>query len=172
MAAAGDNRGLTPGGSSGGSAAAVAGDLVLGATGTDTGGSIRQPAAFTGIVGVKPTYGRCSRWGIVAFASSLDQAGPMAKTVRDAAIMLKAMAGHDPKDSTSAELAVPDFEAALVGDMRGKRIGIPREYRVDGMPRRDRGAVAGRAPTGCAPPGRRSSTSRSRTRSTRFPPTT
>jgi aspartyl-tRNA(Asn)/glutamyl-tRNA(Gln) amidotransferase subunit A len=129
-----DGRDLTPGGSSGGSAAAVSGDLVLGAIGTDTGGSIRQPAAFTGIVGVKPTYGRCSRWGIVAFASSLDQAGPMAKTVRDAAILLKAMAGHDPKDSTSAEIAVPDFEATLVGDMRGKRIGIPREYRVEGMP--------------------------------------
>jgi aspartyl-tRNA(Asn)/glutamyl-tRNA(Gln) amidotransferase subunit A len=125
---------LTPGGSSGGSAAAVAAGLVLGATGTDTGGSIRQPAAFTGIVGVKPTYGRCSRWGIVAFASSLDQAGPMARTVRDAAIMLKAMAGHDPKDSTSAPHPVPDFEAALSGDMRGRRIGIPREYRVDGMP--------------------------------------
>ena len=131
---AGDNRPLTPGGSSGGSAAAVSADLCLGATGTDTGGSIRQPAAFTGIVGVKPTYGRCSRWGIVAFASSLDQAGPMAKTVRDAAIMLKAMAGHDPKDSTSAELPVPDFEAALSGDIRGKKIGIPKEYRVDGMP--------------------------------------
>ena len=131
---AGDNRGLTPGGSSGGSAAAVAGDLVLGATGTDTGGSIRQPAAFTGIVGVKPTYGRCSRWGIVAFASSLDQAGPMTKSVRDAAIMLRAMAGHDPKDSTSADLPVPDFEAALSGDVRGKRIGIPTEYRVEGMP--------------------------------------
>jgi aspartyl-tRNA(Asn)/glutamyl-tRNA(Gln) amidotransferase subunit A len=130
----GDNRGLTPGGSSGGSAAAVAADLVLGATGTDTGGSIRQPAAFTGIVGVKPTYGRCSRWGIVAFASSLDQAGPLAKTVRDAAILLRAMAGHDPKDSTSADRPVPAFEEALVGDMRGKRIGIPREYRVDGMP--------------------------------------
>jgi aspartyl-tRNA(Asn)/glutamyl-tRNA(Gln) amidotransferase subunit A len=130
----GDNRGLTPGGSSGGSAAAVAADLVLGATGTDTGGSIRQPAAFTGIVGVKPTYGRCSRWGIVAFASSLDQAGPMAKSVQDAAIMLKAMAGHDPKDSTSADRPVPDFEAALQGDMRGKRIGIPKEYRVEGMP--------------------------------------
>ena len=130
----GDGRALTPGGSSGGSAAAVAADLCLGATGTDTGGSIRQPAAFTGIVGVKPTYGRCSRWGIVAFASSLDQAGPMAKSVRDAAIMLKAMAGHDPKDSTSADLPVPDFEAALKGDMRGKRVGIPKEYRVDGMP--------------------------------------
>ncbi|TPE50513.1 Asp-tRNA(Asn)/Glu-tRNA(Gln) amidotransferase subunit GatA [Amaricoccus solimangrovi] len=125
---------LTPGGSSGGSAAAVAASLCLGATGTDTGGSIRQPAAFTGIVGVKPTYGRCSRFGVVAFASSLDQAGPMAKTVRDAAIMLRAMSGHDPRDSTSAPIEVPDFEAALVGDMRGKRIGIPSEYRVDGMP--------------------------------------
>ncbi len=132
--ARGSNRDLTPGGSSGGSAAAVSADLCLGATGTDTGGSIRQPAAFTGIVGVKPTYGRCSRWGIVAFASSLDQAGPMAKTVRDAAIMLSAMAGHDPKDSTSADLPVPDFEAALTGDIRGKRIGVPKEYRVDGMP--------------------------------------
>jgi aspartyl-tRNA(Asn)/glutamyl-tRNA(Gln) amidotransferase subunit A len=130
----GDNRPLTPGGSSGGSAAAVAADLVLGATGTDTGGSIRQPAAFTGIVGVKPTYGRCSRWGIVAFASSLDQAGPLARSVRDAAILLKAMAGHDPKDSTSADLPVADFEAVLTGDLRGRRIGIPREYRVEGMP--------------------------------------
>ncbi|SEL57817.1 aspartyl/glutamyl-tRNA(Asn/Gln) amidotransferase subunit A [Roseivivax marinus] len=125
---------LTPGGSSGGSAAAVAADLCLGATGTDTGGSIRQPAAFTGITGLKPTYGRCSRWGIIAFASSLDQAGPMAKDVRDCAIMLNAMAGHDPMDSTSAELAVPDFEAALTGDIKGKTIGIPREYRMDGMP--------------------------------------
>jgi aspartyl-tRNA(Asn)/glutamyl-tRNA(Gln) amidotransferase subunit A len=125
---------LTPGGSSGGSAAAVAADLCLGATGTDTGGSIRQPAAFTGIVGVKPTYGRVSRWGIVAFASSLDQAGPMTKTVRDAAIMLKTMSGHDPKDSTSAPHEVPDFEAALTGDLRGRKIGLPREYRVDGMP--------------------------------------
>ncbi|WP_339947534.1 Asp-tRNA(Asn)/Glu-tRNA(Gln) amidotransferase subunit GatA [uncultured Albimonas sp.] len=132
--AKGSNRDLTPGGSSGGSASAVAAALCLGATGTDTGGSIRQPAAFTGIVGVKPTYGRCSRWGIVAFASSLDQAGPMAKTVRDAAIMLEGMAGFDPKDSTSAELAVPDFEAALTGDIRGKTIGIPREYRMEGMP--------------------------------------
>ena len=129
-----DDTALTPGGSSGGSAAAVAADLCLGATGTDTGGSIRQPAAFTGIVGIKPTYGRCSRWGIVAFASSLDQAGPMTKDVRDAAIMLRAMCGHDPKDSTSAELAVPDFEAALTGDIRGKTIGIPKEYRMDGMP--------------------------------------
>ena len=125
---------LTPGGSSGGSAAAVAADLCLAATGTDTGGSIRQPAAFTGTVGLKPTYGRCSRWGIVAFASSLDQAGPMTKTVRDAAIMGAAMMGHDPKDSTSADLPVPDFEAMLTGDIRGRVIGIPREYRMDGMP--------------------------------------
>jgi aspartyl-tRNA(Asn)/glutamyl-tRNA(Gln) amidotransferase subunit A len=129
-----DDRQLTPGGSSGGSASAVAADLCLAATGTDTGGSIRQPAAFTGIVGIKPTYGRCSRWGVVAFASSLDQAGPMTKTVRDAAIMLQSMAGHDPKDSTSADLAVPDFEAMLTGDVRGKVIGIPKEYRMDGMP--------------------------------------
>ncbi len=129
-----DDRQLTPGGSSGGSSAAVAADLCLAATGTDTGGSIRQPAAFTGITGLKPTYGRCSRWGVVAFASSLDQAGPMTKTVRDAAIMLEAMSGHDPKDSTSAELAVPNFEAALTGDIRGKKIGIPKEYRLDGMP--------------------------------------
>ncbi|WP_306115925.1 MULTISPECIES: Asp-tRNA(Asn)/Glu-tRNA(Gln) amidotransferase subunit GatA [unclassified Roseovarius] len=125
---------LTPGGSSGGSASAVAADLCLGATGTDTGGSIRQPAAFVGITGIKPTYGRCSRWGIVAFASSLDQAGPMTKSVRDAAIMLEAMCGHDPKDSTSAELPVPDFEAMLTGDIKGKVIGIPREYRMEGMP--------------------------------------
>ncbi|WP_309664364.1 Asp-tRNA(Asn)/Glu-tRNA(Gln) amidotransferase subunit GatA [Tabrizicola sp.] len=129
-----DVRLLTPGGSSGGSASAVAADLCLAATGTDTGGSIRQPAAFTGIVGIKPTYGRVSRWGIVAFASSLDQAGPMTKTVRDAAIMLGTMAGHDPLDSTSADIAVPDFEAALTGDIRGQVIGIPREYRMDGMP--------------------------------------
>ena len=129
-----DDAALTPGGSSGGSAAAVAADLCLAATGTDTGGSIRQPAAFTGIVGIKPTYGRVSRWGVVAFASSLDQAGPMTKSVRDAAIMLGAMAGHDPKDSTSADIPVPDFEAALTGDIRGKVIGIPREYRMDGMP--------------------------------------
>ena len=125
---------LTPGGSSGGSAAAVAGDLCLAATGTDTGGSIRQPAALTGIVGIKPTYGRCSRWGIVAFASSLDQAGPMTKSVRDAAIMLEAMCGHDAKDSTSADLPVPNFEAALTGDIRGKKIAIPKEYRMEGMP--------------------------------------
>ncbi|WP_298919933.1 Asp-tRNA(Asn)/Glu-tRNA(Gln) amidotransferase subunit GatA [uncultured Roseobacter sp.] len=129
-----DDAPLTPGGSSGGSAAAVAADLCLAATGTDTGGSIRQPAAFTGTVGIKPTYGRCSRWGIVAFASSLDQAGPMTKSVRDAAIMLEAMCSHDPKDSTSADIPVPDFEAALTGDIRGKKIGIPKEYRMDGMP--------------------------------------
>jgi aspartyl-tRNA(Asn)/glutamyl-tRNA(Gln) amidotransferase subunit A len=129
-----DDAALTPGGSSGGSASAVAADLCLGATGTDTGGSIRQPAAFTGIVGLKPTYGRCSRWGVVAFASSLDQAGPMTKTVRDAAIMGAAMMGHDPKDSTSANMPVPDFEAMLTGDIKGKVIGIPAEYRMDGMP--------------------------------------
>jgi len=129
-----DERNLTPGGSSGGSAAAVAADLCLAATGTDTGGSIRQPAAFTGIVGIKPTYGRCSRWGVIAFASSLDQAGPMTKTVRDGAIMLEAMAGHDPKDSTSVSLPVPNFEAMLTGNIKGKRIGIPKEYRLEGMP--------------------------------------
>jgi aspartyl-tRNA(Asn)/glutamyl-tRNA(Gln) amidotransferase subunit A len=129
-----DARDLTPGGSSGGSASAVAADLCLAATGTDTGGSIRQPAAFTGITGIKPTYGRCSRWGVVAFASSLDQAGPMTKSVRDAAIMLEAMCGHDRKDSTSADLPVPDFEAMLTGDIKGKKIGIPVEYRMDGMP--------------------------------------
>ncbi len=129
-----DSRQLTPGGSSGGSAAAVAADLCLAATGTDTGGSIRQPAAFTGITGIKPTYGRESRWGIVADASSLDQAGPMTKSVRDAAIFLGAMSGHDVNDSTSADIAVPDFEAALTGDIRGKKIGIPREYRLDGIP--------------------------------------
>ena len=129
-----DEAQLTPGGSSGGSASAVAADLCLAATGTDTGGSIRQPAAFTGITGIKPTYGRCSRWGTIAFASSLDQAGPMTKDVRDAAIMLEAMCSHDPKDSTSVDLAVPDFEAALTGDIKGKTIGIPKEYHMDGMP--------------------------------------
>ena len=131
---AGEDTALTPGGSSGGSASAVAADLCLAATGTDTGGSIRQPAAFVGITGLKPTYGRVSRWGIVAFASSLDQAGPMTKTVRDSAIMLKAMAGHDPMDSTSADIPVPDFEAMLTGDIKGQTIGIPKEYRMDGMP--------------------------------------
>ena len=128
-----DEAALTPGGSSGGSASAVAADLCLAATGTDTGGSIRQPAAFVVITGLKPTYGRVSRWGVVAFASSLDQAGPMGKSVRDCAIMLGAMSGHDPKDSTSADLAVPDFEAMLTGDIKGQTIGIPKEYRMDGM---------------------------------------
>jgi aspartyl-tRNA(Asn)/glutamyl-tRNA(Gln) amidotransferase subunit A len=130
----GDNRPLVPGGSSGGSAAAVAARAALAATGTDTGGSIRQPASFCGIVGLKPTYGRCSRWGVIAYASSLDHPGPLTRTVRDAAIMLRVMSGHDPKDSTSAPMPVPDFEAALAGDIRGLRIGIPREYRVEGMP--------------------------------------
>lgn len=125
---------LVPGGSSGGSAAAVAAGAAMAATGTDTGGSIRQPGAFCGIVGMKPTYGRCSRWGIIAFASSLDQAGPLTKSVNDAAIMLGAMAGFDPKDSTSVNKQVPDFEAALTGDVRGRRIGIPKEYVMDGMP--------------------------------------
>ena len=125
---------LVPGGSSGGSAAAVAANLCLGATATDTGGSIRQPASFTGIVGIKPTYGRCSRWGIVAFASSLDQAGPLAKTVRDAAILMRSMSGHDPKDTTSADVPVPDFEAAVGKSVKGMKIGIPKEYRLDGMP--------------------------------------
>ena len=129
-----DPRPRAPGGSSGGSAALVAASVVPAALGTDTGGSIRQPAAFCGTVGLKPTYGRCSRWGIVAFASSLDQAGPLTRSVRDAAILLAAMAGHDPKDSTSAREPVPDFEAALGGGVRGLRIGVPREYRVDGMP--------------------------------------
>ena len=132
--ATGSTKPLTPGGSSGGSAAAVAADLCLGAIGTDTGGSIRQPAAFSGIVGMKPTYGRCSRWGIVAFASSLDQAGPMTKSVRDAAIMLTYMSGHDPKDSTSSQNSVPRYEDYLEGSIKGLKIGIPREYKVDGMP--------------------------------------
>jgi aspartyl-tRNA(Asn)/glutamyl-tRNA(Gln) amidotransferase subunit A len=129
----GANTPLVPGGSSGGSAAAVAANLCLGATGTDTGGSIRQPAAFTGIVGIKPTYGRCSRWGIVAYASSLDQAGPFGRTVRDAAILLTSMAGHDPKDTTSVDRPVPDYEAAVGKSVKGLKIGIPKEYRVDGM---------------------------------------
>jgi aspartyl-tRNA(Asn)/glutamyl-tRNA(Gln) amidotransferase subunit A len=130
----GSNTPLVPGGSSGGSASAVAAGLCLGATGTDTGGSIRQPAAFAGIVGIKPTYGRCSRWGIVAFASSLDQAGPFARTVRDTAILMRSMAGHDPKDTTSVERPVPDFETAVGRSVKGMKIGIPREYRLDGMP--------------------------------------
>lgn len=131
---AGSDAKLVPGGSSGGSAAAVAAGLCLGATATDTGGSIRQPAAFTGTVGIKPTYGRCSRWGIVAFASSLDQAGPIARTVRDSAILLRSMAGHDPKDTTSVDRPVPNYEAAVGGSVKGMKIGIPKEYRLDGMP--------------------------------------
>ncbi|MGI3903843.1 MAG: Asp-tRNA(Asn)/Glu-tRNA(Gln) amidotransferase subunit GatA [Janthinobacterium lividum] len=130
---AGSNAALVPGGSSGGSAAAVAARLCLAATATDTGGSIRQPAAYTGTVGIKPTYGRCSRWGVVAYASSLDQAGPITRTVRDAAIMLRSMAGHDPKDSTSVDVAVPDYEASIGASVAGKVIGIPREYRIEGM---------------------------------------
>ena len=130
----GGNAALAPGGSSGGSAAVVAGRIAPGATGTDTGGSIRQPAAFVGISGIKPTYGRCSRWGTIAFASSLDQAGPMARDVRDCAIMLEAMSGFDPKDATSLDLPVPQWDAGLNASMAGKRVGIPREYRVDNMP--------------------------------------
>lgn len=130
----GSNAELVPGGSSGGSAAAVAARIAMASTGTDTGGSIRQPAAFCGITGIKPTYGRCSRWGIVAFASSLDQAGSFGRTVEDSALLLKSMAGFDPKDSTSADKEVPDFAANLTGDMKGKKIGIPKEYRMDGMP--------------------------------------
>ena len=132
--AEGTNQQLVPGGSSGGSAAAVAAHLCAGATATDTGGSIRQPAAFTGTVGVKPTYGRCSRWGVVAFASSLDQAGPIAKTVEDAAILLRSMAGYDPKDATSLNVETPDFASFVGKSVKGLRIGIPKEYRVDGMP--------------------------------------
>jgi len=131
---AASNQPLSPGGSSGGSAAAVAADLVLAATATDTGGSIRQPASLTGSVGVKPTYGRCSRWGIVAFASSLDQAGPLAKTVSDAALLLKSMSGHDPKDSTSLPVETPDFPAFVGKSVKGLRVGVPREYRMEGMP--------------------------------------
>ena len=132
-AAGGGNAAMSPGGSSGGSSSAVAARIAPAATGTDTGGSIRQPAAFTGICGIKPTYGRCSRWGVVAFASSLDQAGPMTRSVEDCAIMLEAMAGFDPKDATSLDMPVPDWSAALDADLRGKTIGIPREYRMDGM---------------------------------------
>jgi len=130
----GSNAAITPGGSSGGSAAAVAARIAPGVTGTDTGGSIRQPAAFTGITGIKPTYGRCSRWGIVSFASSLDQAGPMARTVRDCAILMEAMAGFDPKDSTSLDLPVPKWEAGLSSDLKGKKVGVPKEYRIDTVP--------------------------------------
>jgi len=130
----GGNAPLAPGGSSGGSSAAIAARLVPAATGTDTGGSIRQPAAFTGVAGIKPTYGRCSRWGIVAFASSLDQAGPMARDVRDCALLLEVMSGFDPKDATSLDAPVPNWEASLSSNLAGKRVGIPKEYRVDGMP--------------------------------------
>ncbi len=130
----GGNAQLTPGGSSGGSAAAVAAQLCLGATATDTGGSIRQPASFTGTVGIKPTYGRCSRWGVVAFASSLDQAGPMARSVEDAAILLTSMSGHDPKDSTSLPIETPDFASFVGKSVKGLRVGVPKEYRVDSMP--------------------------------------
>ncbi len=128
-----DGKDRVPGGSSGGSAAAVSGHLAIAATGSDTGGSIRQPASFAGIVGMKPTYGRCSRWGMVAFASSLDQAGPMTRTVQDAAIMLRFMAGYDEKDSTSVNQTIPDFEAAMTGNVKGLRVGIPNEYRLDGL---------------------------------------
>jgi aspartyl-tRNA(Asn)/glutamyl-tRNA(Gln) amidotransferase subunit A len=130
----GDNKDLVPGGSSGGSASAVAAWLCAGATATDTGGSIRQPAAFTGTVGVKPTYGRCSRWGVVAFASSLDQAGPITRTVEDSAALLGSMAGYDKNDSTSVDMAVPDFAAAVERGVKGLTIGVPKEYRLDGMP--------------------------------------
>ena len=132
--ATGSDKDYVPGGSSGGSVAAVAADISIATTGTDTGGSIRQPASFTGLVGLKPTYGRCSRFGMIAFASSLDQAGPLTKTVRDAAIMMESMAGYDAKDSTSTNIEVPNYEAALSGDIRGLKIGVPKEYRVDGMP--------------------------------------
>src|SRR4029077_7598901 len=131
----GSNAKLVPGGSSGGSSAAVAARLCMGATATDTGGSIRQPAAVTGTVGIKPTYGRCSRWGIIAFASSLDQAGPIARTVRDAAILLRHMASADPKDSTSVDAPVPDYEAAVGQSIKGLKVGVPKEYRLDGMPK-------------------------------------
>ena len=167
----GSNRHLVPGGSSGGSAAAVAARLCAGATGTDTGGSIRQPAAFTGIAGIKPTYGRCSRWGVVAFASSLDQAGPMARDVRDCAILLQAMCGFDPRDATSLDVAVPDFEAALTGDLRGKVVGVPHEYRLEGLdPRSTR--FGSRASAGCATPARRRSRYRCRIHTMRCPPIT
>ena len=139
---------IVPGGSSGGSSAAVAARLCLGATATDTGGSIRQPAAFTGTVGIKPTYGRCSRWGIVAFASSLDQAGPITRTVRDAAIMLRSMAGHDPKDTTSVDAPVPDYEAAVGASVKGRRIGVPKEYRLDGMSAEIAASMGSEAPPG------------------------
>ncbi len=167
----GANTPLVAGGSSGGSAAAVAANLCLGASGTDTGGSIRQPAAFTGIVGIKPTYGRCSRWGIVAYASSLDQAGPLARTVRDAAIMLTSMAGHDPKDSTSVNRPVPDYEAAVGKSVRGMKIGIPKEYRVAGMAPKSRTCGSGGS-SGCERRAPRSSNCRCRIPSMRCRPIT
>ena len=168
----GSNTPLVPGGSSGGSAAAVAAQLCLGATGTDTGGSIRQPAAFTGTVGIKPTYGRCSRWGIVAFASSLDQAGPFARTVRDAAILLRSMAGHDPKDTTCVDLPVPDYEAAVGQSVKGLRIGIPKEYRLDGMPAEIEKLWEQGARLAARPPAPSWSTCRCRTPNTRCRPIT
>ena len=169
--AKGKNAALVPGGSSGGSASAVSARIALAATASDTGGSIRQPAAFTGTVGIKPTYGRCSRWGIVAFASSLDQAGPIARTVKDAAIMLRHMSGHDPKDSTSVDKPVPDFEAALAKKVRGLKIGIPREYRVEGM-LAEVDALWSRASTGSRPRAPRSARSPCRIPNTRCPPIT
>ena len=153
----GSNLDLVPGGSSGGSAAAVSAHLCAGATATDTGGSIRQPAAFTGTVGIKPTYGRCSRWGTVAFASSLDQAGPIARDVRDAAILLTSMASVDDKDTTSVDRPVPDYEAAVGRSVKGLRIGIPREYRIDGMPQEIETLWRPRHRNGCATPAPRSS---------------
>ena len=167
----GDDKPLVPGGSSGGSAAAVAAGLCLGATGTDTGGSIRQPGAFCGIVGMKPTYGRCSRWGMIAFASSLDQAGPLTRTVEDAALMLQAMAGHDPKDSTSIDRPVPDYTASLTGDVRDLTIGVPAEYRMDGMPAEIE-ALWKKACAGSERPVPPSSISLCRSPSMRSPPTT
>ena len=167
----GDNRPLVPGGSSGGSASAVAARAALGATGTDTGGSIRQPAALTGITGLKPTYGRCSRFGIVAFASSLDQAGPMARSVRDCAILLGGMAGYDDNDGTSVDTPVPDYEAALTGDIRGLKVGIPKEYRVDGMPQEIE-TLWQQGLTGCARRARNRSRSRCRARTTPCRPIT
>ncbi len=167
----GSTQALVPGGSSGGSAAAVAASLCLGATATDTGGSIRQPAALTGTVGIKPTYGRCSRWGIIAYASSLDQAGPIAKTVEDCAILLKSMASVDPKDTTSVDLPVPDYEAAIGKSVKGLRIGIPREYRVEGMPAEVE-ALWQQGIAWLRKPVPRSSTSRCRIRNMPFRPIT
>ncbi len=165
--AKGGNAPLTPGGSSGGSAASVSAHLCAAATATDTGGSIRQPASLTATVGVKPTYGRCSRWGIVAFASSLDQAGPIARDVRDAAIMLRSMAGHDPKDSTSVDRPVPDYEKALGASVKGLRIGVPKEYRARRHAGGNRKALGARDRMAARTPAARSSTSRCRSPNTR-----